>query len=83
MTKSEVDWDSPEDEYLLNMVIEVLRKLSVSNAYDMPGFYYNNKNDYKVIPTKYHKGYMKALEDVEREIRLELGLAERTEEIKQ
>ena len=31
----------------------------------------------KVIPTKYHKGYMKALEDVEREIRNRFGFAER------
>lgn len=76
-TIPEIDWDYPEWEYPLNVVMGILKKLSISNAYDMPSFYYNNKKDYKVIPTKYHKGYMRALEDVGREIRMQLGLAER------
>jgi hypothetical protein len=43
----------------------------------MPSFWYNNQKDYKVIPTKYHQGYMKALEDVEKEVRKRFGFAER------
>ena len=54
-----------------------MQNLSLSNAYDMRSFWCNNKKDYKVIPTKYHRGYMQALEDVEREVRLRLGFAER------
>lgn len=61
---------------VFNAVIGILQKLSISNAYHMPGFWYNNSKDYKVIPTKYHKGYMQALKDVEREIRLQFGLTE-------
>ena len=32
----------------------------------------------KVIPTKYHKGYMKALEDIENEVRKRFGFSERS-----
>ena len=53
-----------------------MQDLGVGNAYDMPSFWFNNKKDYKVIPTKYHKGYMQALEDVEKEIRKRFGFAE-------
>ena len=60
-----------------NAVLQIMQNLSLSNAYDMPSFWCNNKKDYKVIPTKYHRGYMQALEDVEREVRLRLGFAER------
>jgi hypothetical protein len=45
----------------------------------MPGFWYKDRKDYKVIPTKFHKGYMKALEDVEKAIRSRFGFAEREE----
>lgn len=46
-----------------------LSMLGVSNAYDRPSFWYGkDKKDYKVIPTKYHKGYDNALADVEKAI---------------
>lgn len=47
----------------------VFRDLGLSCAYDMPSFWYHDKKDYKVIPTKYHKGYMQALEDAEGKIK--------------
>lgn len=43
----------------------IIRELGVNCAYDMPSFWCNQGKDYKVIPTKYHKGYMQALADVE------------------
>ena len=60
-----------------NMVDRVLADLGLHNAYDMPSFWYNNGKDYKVIDTKWHKGYMKALADVEKEIRSQFGFSER------
>lgn len=59
-----------------NMVDRILADLGLHNAYDMPSFWCNNGKDYKVIPTQYHKGYMQALDDVERGIRLQFGFAE-------
>ena len=59
-----------------NVVDRVLADLGLRNAYDMPSFWYNNGKDYKVIDTKYHKGYMQALKDVERDIRQQVGFAE-------
>lgn len=50
-------------------VAYVFRDLGLSCAYDMPSFWYNNGKDYKVIPTRYHKGYQQALEDAERRIK--------------
>ena len=60
-----------------NMVDRVLADLGLHNAYDMPSFWCNNGKDYKVIDTKYHKGYMQALKDVEKDIRKQFGFAER------
>lgn len=60
-----------------NTVDRVMSELGLSNAYDMPSFWYNHGRDYKVINTKYHQGYMQALEDVENEIRKRFGFAER------
>ena len=60
-----------------NTVDRVLADLGLHNAYDMPGFWCKNGRDYKVIDTKYHKGYRQALADVEKEIRLQFGFAER------
>ena len=60
-----------------NAVDRVLADLGLQNAYDMPSFWYNNGKNYKVIDTKWHKGYMKALADVEKEIRSQFGFAER------
>lgn len=62
-----------------NAVDRVIRDLNISCCYDMPGFWLKNGNDYKVIPTKFHKGYMKALEDVDKAIRSRFGFAEREE----
>ena len=59
-----------------NMVDRVLADLGLHCAYDMPSFWCNNGKDYKVIDTKYHKGYMQALKDVERDIRKQFGFAE-------
>ena len=55
-----------------------MQGLGIDNAYDMPSFWCNNRKDYKVIPTKYHQGYMKALEDVENEVRKRFGFSERS-----
>ena len=61
-----------------NSVSRIMSDLGLSNAYDMPSFWCNNRKDYKVIPTKYHQGYMKALEDVENEVRKRFGFSERS-----
>lgn len=55
----------------------VISDLGLHCAYDMPSFWCNKGKDYAVIETKYHKGYMQALKDVEKEIRLRFGFAER------
>lgn len=60
-----------------NTVNRVMSDLGLANAYDMPSFWSDKGRSYTVIPTKYHKGYMQALEDVEREIRMRFGFAER------
>lgn len=60
-----------------NIVTRILQDLGVGCAYDMPSFWCNGGNDYKVIPTKYHQGYMKALEDVEKDVRKRFGFSER------
>lgn len=60
-------------------VDRIFNDLGLENAYDMPGFWCRDKKgneDYKVIPTQYHKGYMQALGDVEKEIRKRFGFAE-------
>ena len=59
-----------------NRIIRMIDDLGLANAYDMPSFWTKSK-DYKVIPTQYHKGYMQALDDIEREIRRVFGFAER------
>ena len=60
-----------------NVVDRVISDLGLHNAYDMPGFWTHNRENYTVIPTKWHKGYMQALKDVERDIRNQLGFSER------
>ena len=60
-----------------NTVEKVMWDLGISCAFDMPSFWTNNRKDYKVIQTKFHKGYMQALKDVEREIRNRFGFSER------
>lgn len=60
-----------------NTVDRVMSDLGLHCAYDMPSFWYNKGKNYAVIETKYHKGYMQALKDVEKEIRLRFGFAER------
>lgn len=46
----------------------VFADLGIRCAYNMPSFWANGGKDYVVIPTRYAKGYQKALEDAEREI---------------
>lgn len=46
----------------------VFADLGIRCAYNMPSFWANGGKDYIVIPTRYAKGYQKALEDAEREI---------------
>jgi len=60
-----------------NTVTGILQCLGLDCAYDMPSFWCNDRKDYKVIPTKYHQGYMKALEDVEKEVRERFGFSDR------
>ena len=60
-----------------NTAERVLQGLGIECAYDMPSFWCNKGTDYKVIPTKFHNGYMQALADVEKEIRLRFGFSER------
>lgn len=62
-----------------NTTERIMQDLGLSCAYDMPSFWSSDRKSYTVIPTKYHKGYMKALEDIEREIRSRFGFAERDE----
>ena len=64
-----------------NTVERVIQDLGIGCAYVMPSFWTSDRKDYKVIETKYHKGYMQALEDVEKEIRVRFGFAERSNEI--
>ena len=60
-----------------NTVTRILQDLGVGCAYDMPSFWCNGRKDYKVIPTKYHQGYMQALIDVEKEVRERFGFSDR------
>lgn len=60
-----------------NAAERVMQDLGLGCAYDMPSFWCNKGKDYKVIPTKFHNGYMQALRDIEKEIRLRFGFAER------
>ena len=64
-----------------NIVTRIIQDLGLSCAYDMPSFWCNNGKDYKVIPTKYHQGYMQALNDVEEEVRKQFGFEKREEVI--
>lgn len=64
-----------------NTVDRVLSDLGIHCAYDMPSFWCNKGKDYAVIETKYHKGYMQALKDLEKEVRLRFGFAERDKPI--
>lgn len=44
----------------------IIHLLHTECAYDMPSF--DSKNGYKVIPTRYHKGYQQSLIDLESRI---------------
>lgn len=63
-----------------NTVNRIMQELGVWCAYDMPSFW-TKGNDYKVIQTKWHKGYMQALNDVEKEIRKRFGFANRDDNV--
>lgn len=54
----------------MEKINRVFNDLGLSCAYDMPGFWCHDGKDYKVIPTKYHKGYQQALSDAEKRIKL-------------
>ena len=64
-----------------NTVERVLRDVGMSCIYDMPSFWSHDREKYHVIATKYHKGYMKALDDIEKEIRRRFGFAEKEDMI--
>ena len=53
----------------MERINRVFNDLGLSCAYDMPGFWCHDGKDYKVIPTKYHKGYQQALSDAEKRIK--------------
>lgn len=60
--------DSISRQAEIERIHRIFRDLNLTCAYDMPSFSCNHGKDYKVIPTKYHKGYQKALEDAEKRI---------------
>lgn len=45
-----------------------LYELRMDNIYDMPSFWCHDNKDYRVIPTKYYKGYEQAIMDIEEKI---------------
>jgi len=47
----------------------IFANLNYECAFDMPSFWANKGKDYKVIPTNWHKGYQKAIEDVEKAVK--------------
>lgn len=50
-------------------VLEIINRCGLNNAYDRPSFWYNKGKDYKVIDTKYHRGYDQALADIEEAVK--------------
>lgn len=44
---------------------EIIEKLGLDAAYSLPGFFCNSHREYKVIETRFFKGYMAALKDIE------------------
>ena len=54
----------------MEKINRVFNDLGLSCAYDMPSFWCHDGKDYKVIQTKYHKGYQQALSDAEKRIKL-------------
>ena len=59
----------PCDAISRESVDRILRDMGVHCAYDMPSFWANKGKDYKVIPTKWHKGYQQAVADFDKRIR--------------
>ena len=59
-----------------DLINEIIRELGLNCCYEMPSFWTNNRKDYKVIQTKYHKGYLQALEDVEKAVKQRVGWLE-------
>lgn len=53
---------------VIDRVLEIIHQKGISNAYDRPSFWYNKGKDFKVIDTKYHRGYDQALTDVEEDV---------------
>jgi len=58
-----------EDAVSREEVDRILRDLGLHCAYDMPSFWANNGKDYKVIPTKWHKGYQQAVADLDKRLK--------------
>ena len=58
----------PCDAVSRESVNRILRDMGVNCAYDMPSFWANKGKDYKVIPTKWHKGYQQAVADFDKRI---------------
>ena len=54
----------------MEKINRVFNDLGLSCAYDMPSFWCHDGKDYKVIPTRYHKGYQQALSDAGKRIKL-------------
>lgn len=52
----------------IERIHRIFRDLGLDCAYDMPSFWCNEGKDYRVIPTRYHQGYQRALEDAEARI---------------
>ena len=69
--------DKEEASERFNKIARIIYDLGMSNAYSMPAFWTHKGKEFKVISTKYHQGYMKALEDVETELRKAFGFAKK------
>ena len=49
----------------------VLRDLNLKAMFDMPGFWNRDRSDYKVICTRFYRGYQDALADIEYQLQLQ------------
>lgn len=61
-----------DGKHLYERIDRKIRDLSLSCAYDMPAFWAKDKkgkSEYIVIPDKFHKGYQKAIEDIDKGIK--------------
>lgn len=73
---------SPYGDGLYQRIDRLIRDLSLSCAYDMPSFWAKDKKgkeEYVVISDKFHKGYQKAIADVENGIKEIFGKEKKNE----